>query len=104
MRRCYRRARRVPPRRVHPIVAIDGPAGAGKSTVAKRLADALGFVLVDTGAMYRTVALAAKNAGIAWTDGERVGELARSLVARRALGVRRAIPSAASASGSTVRT
>jgi CMP/dCMP kinase len=75
----------VSPHRVHPIVAIDGPAGAGKSTVAKRLADALGFVLVDTGAMYRTVALAAKNAGIAWPDGERVGELARSLVARSAL-------------------
>jgi cytidylate kinase len=71
--------------RLHPIVAIDGPAGAGKSTVAKRLADALGFVLVDTGAMYRAVALAARSAGIAWADGERVGELARALVARSAL-------------------
>jgi cytidylate kinase len=40
------------------IVAIDGPAGAGKSTVARKLADALGYVLVDTGAMYRCVALA----------------------------------------------
>ena len=76
--------KRVVPRAASsPIVAIDGPAGAGKSTVARRLADALGFVLVDTGAMYRTVALAAKRAGIAWTDGEQVGELARSLVARR---------------------
>jgi cytidylate kinase len=75
----------VTAQRLHPIVAIDGPAGAGKSTVAKRLADALGFVLVDTGAMYRTVALAAKNAGVAWTDGERVGELARALVERNAL-------------------
>jgi len=74
-----------PPPRLRPIVAIDGPAGAGKSTVARRLADALGFVLVDTGAIYRGVALAAKRAGIRWDDAERVGDLARSLVARRAL-------------------
>jgi cytidylate kinase len=74
-----------PPRRPRPIVAIDGPAGAGKSTVARRLADALGFVLVDTGAIYRTVALAAKHAGIGWDDAAKVGELARSLVARRAM-------------------
>ena len=73
------------PRRARPIVAIDGPAGAGKSTVARRLADALGFVLVDTGAIYRAVALAAKSAGIPWDDVARVGELARTLVARRAL-------------------
>jgi CMP/dCMP kinase len=75
----------VPSRRLQPIVAIDGPAGAGKSTVARRLADTLGYVLVDTGAMYRAVALAAKDAGIAWTDGEHVGALARSLVSRNAL-------------------
>jgi cytidylate kinase len=74
-----------PARRLQPIVAIDGPAGAGKSTVARRLADTLGYVLVDTGAMYRTVALAAKDAGIAWTAGEQVGALARSLVSRNAL-------------------
>ena len=48
--------------RARPIVAIDGPAGAGKSTVARRLAEVLGFVLVDTGAMYRAVALAAQRA------------------------------------------
>jgi cytidylate kinase len=71
--------------RSRPIVAIDGPAGAGKSTVARRLAEVLGFVLVDTGAMYRAVALAAQRAGIAWSDADRVGELARSLVARSAL-------------------
>lgn len=75
--------------RKRPIVAIDGPAGAGKSTVARRLADALAFVLVDTGAMYRAVALAAKRAGIAWTDGSGLGELARSLVARNALSFER---------------
>ena len=73
------------PPRSRPIIAIDGPAGAGKSTVARRLADALSFVLVDTGAMYRAVALAAQRAGVAWTDGRALGELARALVARRAL-------------------
>ena len=40
------------------LVAIDGPAGAGKSTVARAVADALGFTYLDTGAMYRCVALA----------------------------------------------
>ena len=56
--------------RKRPIVAIDGPAGAGKSTVARRLAEALGYVLVDTGAMYRAVALAATRAGVPWNDGD----------------------------------
>lgn len=68
-----------------PIVAIDGPAGAGKSTVARKLAEALGFVLVDTGALYRAVALAAKRAGVAWVDAEPVGALARAIVERRGL-------------------
>jgi cytidylate kinase len=77
------------PRRPRPIVAIDGPAGAGKSTVARRLADALGFVLVDTGALYRAVALAAQRAGVAWSDATSLGQLARSLVARRALAFER---------------
>ncbi|MBV8904631.1 MAG: (d)CMP kinase, partial [Acidobacteriia bacterium] len=39
------------------VVAIDGPAGAGKSTIARRLAERLGFVYIDTGAMYRALAL-----------------------------------------------
>ena len=51
-----------------PIVAIDGPAGAGKSTVARELARRLGFTIVDTGAIYRAVALAAQRAGIDWED------------------------------------
>lgn len=72
-------------RRPRPIVAIDGPAGAGKSTVARRLADALGFILVDTGALYRAVALAAARAGVDWSDGRALGELARALVARCAI-------------------
>jgi CMP/dCMP kinase len=74
-----------PPDRPAPIVAIDGPAGAGKSTVARLLADALGFVLVDTGALYRAVALAAKRGGVSWDDGHALGELARGIVARRGL-------------------
>lgn len=50
------------------IVAIDGPAGAGKSTVARELALRLGFTIIDTGAIYRAVALAATRAGVAWDD------------------------------------
>ena len=49
-------------------VAIDGPAGAGKSTVAKEVARALGYALVDTGAIYRAVALLAQRRNIAWDD------------------------------------
>ena len=75
--------------RTRPIVAIDGPAGAGKSTVARRLADALSYVLVDTGAMYRAVALAAKRADVPWSDEPALAGLAHSLVARNALGFER---------------
>jgi cytidylate kinase len=50
------------------IVTIDGPAGAGKSTAARALAARLGFEFLDTGAMYRAVALAALRAGVAWDD------------------------------------
>lgn len=57
------------------IVAIDGPAGAGKSTVSKILARRLGFTLVDTGAIYRCVALKAKREGIAYDDEAKLGEL-----------------------------
>ena len=57
------------------IVAIDGPAGAGKSTAAKRLAVRLGFALVDTGAIYRAVALAASRLGIAYDDDARLAAL-----------------------------
>jgi cytidylate kinase len=61
------------------VVAIDGPAGAGKSTVAAELARRLGYVLVDTGALYRGVALAAKEQSVAWSDGPALGRLAQSL-------------------------
>ena len=71
------------------IVAIDGPAGAGKSTIARKLADALGYVLVDTGAMYRSVALAAHRSGVPWNDATGLGGLARGLVSQRALSFER---------------
>ena len=61
------------------IVAIDGPAGAGKSTVGRALATRLGLEYLDTGAMYRAVAFAALRRGIPVTDDERVAELARGL-------------------------
>ena len=58
-----------------PIVAIDGPAGAGKSTVARQLARRLGFSMIDTGAIYRSVALAARRAEIAWDDDQGLRKL-----------------------------
>jgi cytidylate kinase len=58
------------------VIAIDGPAGAGKSTVAKALADRLGLDYLDTGAMYRGVTFAALRRGIDPDDDERVGRLA----------------------------
>ena len=75
--------------RSSPIVTIDGPAGAGKSTIARLLANALGYVLVDTGAIYRAVALAARESGIDWNDAEQMGSLAASLVARSAISFER---------------
>ena len=61
------------------VVAIDGPAGAGKSTVSRRLADRLGYRLLDTGAIYRAVALTAQRQGVAWDDGAALAALARAL-------------------------
>lgn len=59
------------------IVAIDGPAGAGKSTVARSVAQRLGFLYIDTGAMYRAVALWALRAGVPLEDTHRLEQLAR---------------------------
>ena len=61
------------------VVAIDGPAGSGKSTLARGLARALGFVFLDTGAMYRALALAAQRAGIDPDDAERLAQLAQQV-------------------------
>ena len=98
-------------------MAIDGPAGAGKSTVARGLAKRLGYVLLDTGALYRTVALAAQRAGASWSDAAAVGAVARALVHEDAIAVEasdsaptsippacRARAAAACACGSTGRT
>jgi cytidylate kinase len=60
-------------------IAIDGPAGSGKSTVAKKLAEHLGFNYVDTGAMYRTVALFAMLMEIPVDDTKRLARLAKEL-------------------------
>jgi cytidylate kinase len=59
------------------VIAIDGPAGAGKSTVARALAAELGATYLDSGAMYRSVALAALRSGVDLDDPEAVGALAR---------------------------
>jgi cytidylate kinase len=61
------------------IVTIDGPAGAGKSSVARALADRLGFRFLDTGAMYRAVALAAWERGLDGEQLEALADLARKL-------------------------
>lgn len=58
------------------VIAIDGPAGAGKSTVSRELARRLGFVLLDTGALYRSLALLAHDEGIAWNDEVKLAERA----------------------------
>jgi cytidylate kinase len=59
------------------IIAIDGPSGAGKSTLGRRLARELGLLYIDTGAMYRAVAVAARAAGVSTSDAEGLAEVAR---------------------------
>ena len=61
------------------VIAIDGPAGAGKSTVARAVARALGITYLNSGAMYRCVALAALRAGASLDDGVGLERLARGL-------------------------
>lgn len=61
------------------VVAIDGPAGAGKSTLARRLAEALGLAYVNTGAMYRALAREALHTGTDVGDGAALAELARTI-------------------------
>jgi cytidylate kinase len=61
------------------VIAIDGPAGAGKSTVARAVAAELGLTYLDSGAMYRCVALAALAGGVDLDDGAALGALARGL-------------------------
>jgi cytidylate kinase len=68
------------------VIAIDGPAGAGKSTVARALAERLGFTYLDSGAMYRSVALAALGAGVDLDDPEAAAAVAATLDLRIAPG------------------
>src|ERR1700738_2146438 len=64
------------------VIAIDGPAGAGKSTIARRLAERLGFTYIDTGAMYRALALWALRQGVDPSDMHRLEQLAHAAVIR----------------------
>jgi len=65
-----------------PVIAIDGPSGSGKGTIARRVAEALGWHLLDSGALYRLVALDARNKGVALSSTAEVAEIARRLDAR----------------------
>lgn len=67
-------------------IAIDGPSGAGKSTLARQLAERLGFLYVDTGAIYRTVGLYAKEQGVDQTDASAVVPLLKDLQVKLAYG------------------
>jgi CMP/dCMP kinase len=71
--------------RVLPIVAIDGPAGAGKSTVTHNVAAALDYLVLDTGAIYRSLALAARIAQVDWADAHGVSAIATDLARRSAI-------------------
>jgi cytidylate kinase len=62
-----------------PVIAIDGPSGSGKGTVARRVADALGYHLLDSGALYRLTALSAHRSGIPLDDAKAVATIARNL-------------------------
>ncbi|MDH5763376.1 MAG: (d)CMP kinase [Nitrospinota bacterium] len=62
------------------IIAIDGPAGSGKSTVARLIASRLDFKYIETGSMYRAVAWKAERLGIALDDHERIAEVARNII------------------------
>lgn len=62
-----------------PVIAIDGPSASGKGTVAKRVANALGFHYLDSGALYRIVAFAAQQQAIDWKDENNVAECAKTL-------------------------
>ncbi len=65
-----------------PVIAIDGPSGSGKGTIARRVAEALGYHLLDSGALYRLIAVAANNSGIALDDSQAVVGIAKQLDVR----------------------
>jgi len=67
------------------VVAIDGPAGAGKSTVTRRVAAELDYTVVDTGALYRAVAFQAHSLQVSWDDAQGVGRVAAELAERQSI-------------------
>ena len=69
-----------------PVIAIDGPTASGKGTVASRVAERLGFHLLDSGALYRLTALSSMRAGVSLDDEHAVAQLAEALPARFANG------------------
>lgn len=64
------------------VIAIDGPSASGKGTVALRVAQALGFDYLDSGALYRLIALYAEKRGVGWRDEEAIAQLAENLPVR----------------------
>ena len=73
----------VPPVRVPvPVIAIDGPSGSGKGTIARRVAEALGYHLLDSGTLYRVTAISANNSGVALDDRPAVVRIAKNLNVR----------------------
>src|SRR5688572_24811986 len=65
-----------------PVIAIDGPSASGKGTVARKVADALNFHFLDSGALYRLVAVAALDAGVDLSNGPEIAAIARNLDVR----------------------
>ena len=65
-----------------PVIAIDGPSGSGKGTIARRVAGALGYHLLDSGALYRLVALSAQKSGVSLENGAKLAHLAFELDVR----------------------
>ena len=65
-----------------PVIAIDGPSGSGKGTIARRVAEALGYHLLDSGALYRLTALSAMRKGVALDDADGLAAVARTLDVR----------------------
>lgn len=76
----------MPSRPLPPVIAIDGPTASGKGTVAQRVAAALGFHLLDSGALYRLTALAGRRKGVRVEDGDGMAAVAATLPVRFAQG------------------